>query len=192
VVLLRWEAGDLTDQGFRLDPNVLALRMSLGEQPFSLHSVELKVALSTATFRENFFQCVSNSKWAHGASLAVANSIDDSTLTDELRRLGASYDVSVESYGLSTELLESLPSASDIRNMTDAEFDDCIGAKIALQRISTGKERASLDWEHIRDLRHLSPEFDLLFEWVAYCLSQKRAYTFVDFQKIQSIEKKTA
>ena len=190
VVLLGWGAGELTDQGYRLDPNLLAVKMSLGEQPFALRSVELKVGLSLSTFRENFFQCVSNSKWAHGASLAVANSIDDSTLSDELRRLGASYDISVDSYGLTSEFLESLPNASDIRKMTDAEFDDQIAAKIALQRVSSGKERSSLDWEHIRDLRSLSPEFRVLFEWVAFCLSQKRAYSFADFQQIQLIEKK--
>jgi hypothetical protein len=39
-----------------------------------------------------------NSKWAHGASLAVASSIDDNTLSDELRLLGASYDFSVVSH----------------------------------------------------------------------------------------------
>lgn len=159
---------------------------------FSLRSIELKVALSASIFRENFFQCVSNSKWAHGAELAVANSIDDNTLNDELRRLGASYDISVVSYGLSSEVSESLPNASEIRKMTDADFDDRIAAKIGFQRISSGKERASLDWEHIRDLRSLSPEFRSLFEWVAHCLSQKRAYTFADFQQIQNIEKKTA
>jgi hypothetical protein len=192
VVLLGWGVGELTDQGYRLDPNLLAVKMSLGEQPFTLHSIELKVALSTSTFRENFFQCVSNSKWAHGARLAVANTIDDNTLSEELRRLGTSYDISVMSYGLSSELLESLPNASDIRKMTDAEFDDRIAGRIALQRISSGRERASLDWEHIRDLRSVSPEFRSLFEWVAHCLSQKRAYTFVDFQHIQNIEKKLA
>jgi hypothetical protein len=192
VLLLSWGAGELTDQGYRLDPNLLSVKMSLGEQPFSLRSIELKVALSLATFRENFFQCVSNSKWAHGATLAVANSIDDSTLSDELRRLGASYDISVDSYGLSSEFLESLPSASEIRKMTDTEFDEKIAPKIALQRLSSGKERASLDWEHIRDLRSLSPEFRLLFEWISYCLSQKRAYAFTDYQRIQEIDKKTA
>lgn len=191
VVLLGWGVGEMIDQGYRLDPNLLTVKMSLGEQPFSLHSIELKVSLAMSTFRENFFQCVSNSKWAHGASLAIANTIDDSTLSDELRRLGASYDISVLSYGLSSEFLESLPSASEIRNMTDAEFDDRITVNITLQRISTGKERTSLDWEHIRDLRSLSPEFRLLFEWVAYCLAQKRAYTFMNFNQIQSIEKKT-
>jgi hypothetical protein len=71
VVLLDWEGvGDLTDQGlYRLDPNLLAVKTSLGEPPFSLESIELKVGVSFPTFRESFFQCVSNSKWAHGAVL---------------------------------------------------------------------------------------------------------------------------
>ena len=76
--------------------------------------------------------------------------------------------------------------------MTDTEFDEKIAPKIALQRLGSGKERTSLDWEHIRDLRSLSPEFRLLFEWISYCLSQKRAYAFTDYQRIQEIDKKTA
>jgi hypothetical protein len=88
VVLLNWGVGEMTDQGYRLDPNLLQVKMSLGEQPFLLRSVELKVGLSLSGFRENFFQCVSNSKWAHGSTLAIANSIDDSTLSDELRSFG--------------------------------------------------------------------------------------------------------
>jgi hypothetical protein len=192
VVLLGWEVGELTDQGFRLDPNLLAVKTSLGEPPFFLESVELKVDVSLPTFRENFFQCVSNSKWAHGALLAIANNITDKTLNDELRRLGASYDVSVVTYGLSSEFLQSLPSAVDILNMTAADFDGRVAGHISPVRISTGKERASLDWEHISDLRSLSPEFRWLFEWIAYCLSLRRAYSFPDFQQIQKIEQKTA
>jgi len=191
VVLLNWGVGDVTDQGYRLDPDLLQVKISLGEPPFLLRSVELKVGLSLSSFRENFFQCVSNSKWAHGATLAIANNVDDYTLSEELRRLGASYDISVDSYGLSSEFLDSLPSASKIRAMTDSEFDDAVAPKIALQRVSSGKERPALDWEHIRDLRKLSPEFRQLFEWVAYCLAQRRPYAFGDFDQIQKIKKKT-
>jgi hypothetical protein len=72
--------------------------------------------------------------------------------------------------------------------MTDADFDERIAGKISLTTINTGKQRAALDWEHIKDLRSLSPDFRLLFEWVAHCLSQKRAYTFLDFEKIRKIE----
>lgn len=192
VVLLEWGARELTDQGYRLDPNLLQVRMSLGEQPFSLRSVELKVELTPGGFRENFFQCVSNSKWAHGATLAVACNINDSTLNDELRRLGASYDVSVDSYGFSPEKLDDLPTASDILKMDDAAFDKRVATSITLLRVSTGKERPALDWEHIRDMRSLSPEFRQLFEWVAHCISTKKAWPFQKFQQLQDIHRSTA
>lgn len=188
VVLLNWEVGEMTDQGYRLDPNLLRVKMGLGEQPFVLRSVELKVSLTLSSFRESFFQCVSNSKWAHAATLAIATSIDDSTLHDELRRLGASYDVAVDTYGLPNGFLESIPSAQQIQNMDDSEFEENIVAKISLRRISTGKERASLDWDHIRDMRKLSPEFRQLFDWVAHCLEQSRPYTIADYKRIQEIE----
>ena len=83
VVLLNWSVGEMKDQGYRLDKNLLRVKTSLGEQPFMLRSIELKVGLTLSGFRENFFQCVSNSKWAHGATLAIANGIDDSTLSDD-------------------------------------------------------------------------------------------------------------
>ncbi len=83
VVLLSWEVGKPTDQGYRLDPYLLAIKTSLGEPPFSLQSVELKVSLSLPSFREDFFQCVSNSKWAHRAELAVASTVNDDTLSRE-------------------------------------------------------------------------------------------------------------
>lgn len=189
VVLLSWEVGKPTDQGYRLDPYLLAIKTSLGEPPFSLKSVELKVALSLSTFRADFFQCVSNSKWAHRAELAVADTVNDDTLRTELRRLGASYDVSVVSYGLPPHLLESLPNASEILNMPAAEFDKEVAEKITRNPLTTGNKRASLDWEHINDLRDLNA-FPLLFEWIAHCLAQKKPYTFNEFQQIQKIERR--
>jgi hypothetical protein len=91
VVLLRWEVGSVTDRGFRLDKDLLEVKRSLGEQPFRLTSAELKVELTASTLRESFFQCVSNSKWAHTAQLTVANRLIDEVVVEELRRLGASY-----------------------------------------------------------------------------------------------------
>jgi hypothetical protein len=189
IVVLTWEVGKPTDQGYRLDPDLLAIKTSLGEPPFSLRSVELKVSLSLLNFRERFFQCVSNSKWAHSAELAVANTLDDDTLSRELRRLGASYDVSIVSYGLSSELLVSLPSASEILKMEAADFEKQIAEKISISRLSTGKQRPTLDWEQINDLRDLKA-FPLLFEWVAHCLDRKRPYRFSEFQQLQKIEER--
>ena len=113
-------------------------------------------------------------------------------MSDELRRLGSSYDVSILSYGLSRDFLDSLPVARQILSMSDSKFDDAIGNHIAITRISTAKERSKLDWEHIRDLRAQNPEFTCLFEWIALCLAKKRAYTYDDFAQIKKIERQTA
>ncbi len=190
VVLLRWEVGKLKDDGYKLDQHLLAVKSSLGEPPFKLQSAELKVSLNLSSFRESFFQCVSNSKWAHRSILAVAASVEDKTLRDELERLGASYDVTILTYGLNEQILESFPDASDILKMTAADFEQQVTSSINLTRISTAKERPTLDWEHINDLRSINGDFSDIFEWIARCLVDKKAYTFNDFVQMREIQKK--
>lgn len=187
VIALEWEVGEVTDGGFTLAKDMLEVKKSLGEPPFKLISAELKVELTLASFRENFFQCVSNSKWAHSAQLAIAAKITDKTLSEELRRLGTSYDITVVSYGLEPSYLSSLPSADAIKEMADAQFDD-IANNIMLSQIASGKERETLDWEHIRDLRGQSEEFNSLFEWIAHCLEKKIPYSYEDYTRIAKVE----
>lgn len=193
VVVLGWGVGRPSEEGgSKLDPVLLAVKSGLGEAPFSLWSIELKVALTLSTFRENFFQCLSNSKWAHRSVLAVAANVDDETLRAELERLGASYDVEIVSYGLSQEELLKLPNAKEIREMPIGDFEQQIVSKIAISRISAGgKDRTLLDWKAIDDLQSLSPGFKALFEWIAYCLGEKKAFAFEDFSKIMDIKKKS-
>lgn len=182
VVLVKWEVGEVTDKGFRLAKDLLEVMRSLGEQPFRLTSVELKVELTASTLRESFFQCVSNSKWAHSAQLAVACNVSDELVAEELRRLGTSYDVSVVTFGLDPSQLESLPSAEKILAMPPNEFEARI-PQLAPLRIVKAKERDNLDWEHIRDLKLQNPDIGTLFNWVGYCLEKKTAFSVKDFLK---------
>jgi hypothetical protein len=188
VVLVKWEVGEITDRGFRLAKDLLEVKRSLGEQPFRLTSVELKVELTASTLREAFFQCVSNSKWAHSAQLTVACRLADEVVAEELRRLGASYDLSVVSFGLDTQILESLPPADQLLSMPQTEFEKHV-SKISLTRISQGKDRENLDWEHIRDLKLQSSDISDLFTWVAYCLEKKSPYSVKDWRNIAQVEK---
>jgi hypothetical protein len=190
VIVLEWDVGEAKDAGFRLDPDLLEVKRSLGEQPFRLSSIELKVELSLADFRPAFFQCVSNSKWAHHAVLAVAVKIADKTLAEELRRLGSSYDVTVLTYGIAREALVALPSASSILKMDEAEFERSVASQIQHARVATGAPRATLDWEHISDMRSQSPEFGHLFEWVSSCLDAKTPYTFEDFERLKQTKQR--
>lgn len=188
VVVLNWEVGEQSDDGFVLDPALLEVKRSLGEQPFRLSSVELKVELSLASFREHFFQCVSNSKWAHAAQLVVATAVSDALLAQELRRLGASYGVTVIHFGLTREQLEGLPPATDIARMSDGEFEK-IMPNAGPTQVAVGATRGDLDWDHIRDMRSQSSEFRELFEWVARCLRDARAYSIRNYRSLLQIEK---
>lgn len=189
VIVLEWQVGEVTDTGFKLVRDMLEVKKSLGEQPFKLNSVELKVELIPATFRENFFQCVSNSKWAHTAQLVVACPVSDTLLADELRRLGTSYDVTIITYGLDIASLENLPSAETILTMTDSAFDS-IASRIKISRVASGRDRQTLDWEHIRDLRNQSDDFGYLFQWISYCLEKKKPYTYKEYEQVAKVESK--
>jgi len=187
VVLLTWEVGDVSDDIYRLDKTLLEVRKSLGEQPFKLSSVELKPNVNFSDFRKFFFQCVSNSKWAHDAILAIGMKINDDKLQNELIRLGRSYDVTIVSYNLSETFFEELPSAKEILCMPQEQFDE-IAAQVELSIITTGKNRDSLDWEHIKDLRVQNSDFDYLFRWISKCLNASKAYNYDDFKKLLQLE----
>lgn len=188
LVLVDWDV-DIIDEGDpnRLDPNLMKVKESLGEPLFHLSSVEVKVSLDASGFREAFFQCVSNSKWAHSAILAVAMPVSDKTLLEELRRLGTSYDVTIVSYSISAGQFDQLPSAGKIMDMTEREFDEL--AEVArLDTIVTGRPRDTLDWEYVKDLRVRSPDFVELFEWLSFCRKRERLYTFKTFKKLTELE----
>jgi hypothetical protein len=188
VVVLDWEVGEQRGDGFALDRALLEVKRSLGEQPFRLSSVELKVELSLANFREHFFQCVSNSKWAHVAQLAVATAVSDSLLAQELRRLGASYGVTIMHFGLTRDRLDSLPDADKILSMSEDEFEK-LAPEAQPTALATGAARGDLDWDHIRDMRAQSADFRELFGWVARCLSDARAYSIENYRQLQEIER---
>ncbi len=186
VVFVEWDVGKVDDDGlYFLDSNLLEVRRSLGEQPFRLTSVELKVAITFNNFREHFFQCVSNSRWAHHSVLAIAGSVDDSTLVEELRRLGTSYDVTIVAYGIDAAALPHAEEFDEEQGLTEAQFDkllDKLGAKKTV--IATGRQRPTLDWEHFNDMYERTTEFRSLLEWIARSLRDKRAYTHREYQDL--------
>lgn len=188
VVVLNWAVIEQRDFAFHLDKDILEVKRSLGEQPFRLTSAELKVSVSFSSFRENFFQCVSNSRWAHTAHLVVATPISDSLLASELRRLGTSYGVAISHFDFTESQLTALPAADRIIAMEDTTFESLASNHRATQ-LGAGTSRSDLDWEHLRDMRAQSEEFRDLFEWVARCLRDGKAYPFRRFQDLRSIER---
>lgn len=187
VVVLHWEVGNQRDDGFALDHALLEVKRSLGEQPFRIASVELKVELTLSNFREYFFQCVSNSKWAHLAHLVIATPVLDALLVQELRRLGGSYGVAVSAFPFTRAELAALPGASELLAMSEEAFEK-LAADRSPTSIASGVHRSELDWDHIRDMRVQSPDFRNLFDWIARCLRDSKAYTIENFISLQRIE----
>jgi hypothetical protein len=186
VVLLEWDPAVIAEDGERLIEHMVDLRHSLGAQPFWLRSVELKVAISAPELREIFFQCVSNSKWAHTATLAIAHAVTDDSVADELRRLGSSYGVEVVSFGLDLEGLSRLPEAGKLRALSDKDREEQL-KRIEVHTIASGIPRPTLDWQHVADLRAQNPEFDELFRWIVSCVKDRRMRSFVDWKKREQL-----
>ncbi len=198
IIDLEWDKGLLDDDEVidgddseapgvrRLDPDLLAVRRGLGDQPFKITSLELKVAVTLGSLREIFFQTVSNSKWAHKAQLAIAIDITDELITEELRRLGTSFGVAITTYGLSQEKLAALPDAKTIDTLPEDKLEKHLSA-IRRTDISGGGERVGLDWEHFADLRYQSEEFEKVIRWISICLDRKRALTFRQYKEYKRL-----
>ncbi len=187
LVVLDWDVGENGSDGYAIDKTTLLVKQGLGEQPFRLTSVELKIDLTLSTLREYFFQCVSNSKWAHSASLVIACSVSDSLLADELRRLGTSYDIAVSTFGFDRGALNELPAASVIMKMSDKEFEELVGNR-SPNKMTSGMLRPALDWDHIRDLKAQSSEVQMIFDWIAYCLKEGKAYSAENYRQLMEIQ----
>lgn len=187
AVVLAWEVGEAGESGYKINEDLLEVKRSIGDPPFQISSVELKVNFSYSTFREYFFQCVSNSKWANHAQLVVASEVADETLAEELRRLGSSYNVSVISYGLDEDYLKSLPPADKIRNMSDQDFDS-VAEEIEVKKLVSNEGPEPIDWQHIDDMRTQSPEFDSIFEWISKCLKEMKPFEYKDYMGIVDIQ----
>ena len=181
VVTVKWNV-NRSENGREFDHNVLDVMRGLGEQPFQITSTELKVEIRPATLREAFFQCVSNSKWAHVAQLVVATDIAEQLVVDELKRLGASYQVTVLSFGLSRKAIEDLPDASSLRRMSSADIDEVLKG-ISVKVIATGEDEEQLDWDQIRDLQKQLDELNHVLAWIAKCLKDGRAYNYEEWSK---------
>lgn len=73
-----------------IDFNELSDRNAL-----TVFSFELKRSLTKATYREAFFQAVSNSSWAHQGYLVAAEITEDDDLLAELSRLASSFGIGI-------------------------------------------------------------------------------------------------
>jgi hypothetical protein len=76
-------------------PDVIDFNALSDRNALKVFSFELKRSLTKGTYRESFFQAVSNSSWAHQGYLVAAEIADDDDLLAELDRLASSFGIGI-------------------------------------------------------------------------------------------------
>jgi hypothetical protein len=114
-------------------PDVIEFNRLSDNNSLKLFSFELKRSLNKATYRESFFQAVSNSSWAHEGYLVAADVLQDDDFLSELERLASSFGIGI---------IELDPSDID-----------------ASAILYPAKTREALDWETINKLCEQNGEF---------------------------------
>lgn len=93
-----WTHPDIVGFSVPLDDwhsDVIALNDLSDRNALTLFSFELKRHLSKGTYREAYFQSVSNSSWAHQGYLVAAEIDEDDDLLAELGRLTAAFGIGI-------------------------------------------------------------------------------------------------
>lgn len=180
AVVVRWKTGEASEHGMKLKPEML----SFEEPHFSITSLKLVLELTKENLRRHFFQCLSNSSWAHHTELIVATKIPDDVL-EEVRRLSCAHQVGTACFHIPRSRLEGWSSAGIIRSMTGREFDRAF-ENLQVQCVSPPGRARSIDWNHLNQLRGKQQNFDELFRWIHHCTQQKEAISYLDFQRLQN------
>lgn len=181
VVSINWQIGQASERGVEFDRDMLHLQRSFGSQPFTLHSMKMKLEMRHDTFREDFFQCLSNSRWAHFGELVIAEPIEAADIAESLRSLGSEFGIGITSLGLTAETLDELPEPDAIRHFTERELEG-LHKLIRFQRIAESRPRNELGWEQVRSIRSSNPEIEQMFQWLSHSLDNGQAEPFDNFR----------
>ena len=182
AAVVDWESGDLTGDAISLDRGEIELKRALGVPPCSLCSVKFKLEITAGTWREDFYQALSASRWAHSGELVIAAAIQDQQLAEELRQLGTEHGLGIVTCGLDPEMLDDLRPSYQIPDMTVREFE-ALQQRFRRQRLTSPRVRP-LDWRLVRQVRGDNDEFQELFRWIQRCLADGKALTYEEFAEI--------
>ena len=181
AAVIDWDIIDDGDGRLLLDTTTLGLKQQLGSQPFTSTSVTMKLEADHQRIREDFFQCLSNSSWAHRGELVYATRITDQGLADDLRTLGDRFGIAVTSFGLRLSWLDECKKPLEIQGMGEKEFEAlCLG--ISIHRITSGRSRNALNWNDVVALKGDSTDFASMLEWIKSTLDSGQAQTYRRFR----------
>jgi hypothetical protein len=179
AVIVDWEGNDSQ----RLDAAEMDLKRALGVAPCTLCGVKFKLEINPRTWREDFYQALSTTRWAHTGELVVAAAIEDGQLADELRNLGTEHGLGIVTCGISAEMLDDMRPAWQVPDMTAREFE-VLQSRFHRQRLTTARPRP-LDWHLVRQVRAGNVEFGNLFQWLQRCLADGKAHSWREFAQLE-------
>jgi hypothetical protein len=143
-------------------PDVIAFNELSDRNALTLFSFEIKRRLTKGTYREAYFQAVSNSSWAHHGYLVAADIDEDDDLLAELERLASSFGIGIIQLRL-TDLSES-------------------------RVVYPARVKSSLDWETINKLCEQNDDFQKFLQSVKIDVNARKVHRAEYDSVIKDIE----
>jgi uncharacterized protein len=143
-------------------PDVIAFNELSDRNALTLFSFEIKRRLTKSTYREAYFQAVSNSSWAHQGYLVAADIDADDDLLAELERLASSFGIGIIQLQL-TDLSES-------------------------RVVYPARVKSGLDWETINKLCEQNDDFQKFLQSVKIDVNARKVHRAEYDMVIKDIE----
>ncbi|MBB5039169.1 hypothetical protein [Prosthecobacter dejongeii] len=173
LVTAEWDLETGADEVTRFDSGMLDLRRHLGGPEVGLSGVQLKMGLTLDNYTAQFFQALSATRWTLQSELVIAEPLNDEALVDALRSLGNQFGVGISTLGINGSQLDELPTASDLRTMSAAEFE-IVQGKLRIQKITVAAPRQRIDWQSLSALKKKHEAVDELVRWLSECLNRRQ------------------
>ncbi len=132
------------------ESDVIAFNELTERNALTLFSFEIKKRISKSTYREYYFQAVSNSSWAHQGYLVAAEIAEDDDLLAELDRLASSFGIGIIHLNL----------------------DDMSESRV----VYPAQVRSSLDWETVNKLCEQNSDFQKFLQNVKIDVNGKKIH----------------
>lgn len=148
-----WTYPDLVGFSIPLEdwqPTVLAFNELSDRNALTLFSFEVKRQLTKATYRESYFQAVSNSSWAHQGYLVAADIAEDDDLLAELERLAFSFGIGI----------------------IQIQLSDLSQSRV----VYPARPKESLDWETINKLCEENEDFQTFLQSVKIDVNARKVH----------------
>ncbi|WP_429885571.1 COG2958 family protein [Geoalkalibacter halelectricus] len=130
--------------------NVIELNRLSDNNALRLFSFEIKKSLTKGTYRESFFQAVSNSSWAHEGYLVAADILQEDEFLAELERLASSFGIGI----------------------IHLDMEDVDNSKI----LYPARVKRELDWQTINKLCEQNKDFEQFLQNVKIDFEAKRVH----------------